>query len=103
MAEKINGEYIMYRGLPLVREGNALCYGSMDSAYILYLMILSEKEIETDDPSKKVKVPDGIVGQIISTDPKKTGLDRVAKTFTKNGLYQALDMGIIQLGRFNRQ
>jgi hypothetical protein len=43
------------------------------------------------------------MGQIISTDPSKVGMDRIAKSYTKNGLYEALDMGIIQLERLNKK
>ena len=98
----VNGKYLTYRGLPLVREGNTICYGSMEDKYVLFLMILSEKTVETAEPGVKVTVPDSIMGKIISTDPQKKGLDRVAKSFTKKGLYEALDMGIIQLERFNK-
>ena len=96
-------EYILYKGLPLVREGNTICYGSMEDKYILYLMILSEKTVETAEPGVKLTVPDAIMGQIISTDPSKVGMDRIAKSYTKNGLYEALDMGIIQLERLNKK
>ena len=99
----VNGKYLTYRGLPLVREGNTICYGSMEDKYVLYLMILSEKTVDTAEPGVKVTVPDSIMGQIISTDPKKVGIERVAKSFTKKGLYEALDMGIIQLGRLNKE
>ena len=99
----IKGKYLTYRGLPLVREGNTICYGSMEDKYILYLMILSEKTVETAEPGVKLTVPDAIMGQIISTDPSQVGMDRLAKSYTKNGLYEALDMGIIQLERLNKK
>ena len=29
-------QYVLYRGLPLVRDGDMLCYGDLDEKYILY-------------------------------------------------------------------
>ena len=37
-------EYILYKGLPLVREGNTICYGDLNEKYMLMLNIISEKE-----------------------------------------------------------
>lgn len=102
MAEQIKGKYLIYRGLPLVRENNMICYGSMKDKYILYMMILSYKEIVLADNTTKVSVPDRIIGQIVSTDPKCMGADKIVKNFEKNGLYEAFDMGIAILERYNR-
>ena len=46
MAQKavLNGKYLMYKGKPLVREKNAICYGSMEDKYILFLIILTNKK-----------------------------------------------------------
>ena len=33
------GKYLMYKGKPLVRENNFICYGDMEDEYILFLMI----------------------------------------------------------------
>ena len=40
----VDGSYLMYRGQPLVREDNVICYGSMDDEYILQMIIMSTKE-----------------------------------------------------------
>ena len=102
MAEQIKGKYLIYRGLPLVREHNMICYGSMKDKYVLYMMILSYKEVATADNSAKISVPDKIIGQIVSTDPKCMGPDKIVKNFEKNGLYDAFDMGVAILERYNR-
>ena len=102
MAEQIKGKYLIYRGLPLVRENNMICYGSMKDKYVLYMMILSDKDVTAPNGSAKISVPDKIIGQIVSTDPKCMGPDKIVKNFEKNGLYDAFDMGVAILERYNR-
>lgn len=97
----VDGKYLIYRGKPLLREKNMICYGSMKDKYILFLMILSNKTIETADANKKHEVPDMILGQILSTDTAKPGHERIAKQFQKNGLHEAMDLGINFLDRMN--
>ena len=80
------GKYIMYRGKPLVREGQQIYYGSMDDKYVLFLGIMSTKKMGDKD------VPDQVLIQIQSTDDKK-----VVKFGMKNGLYEAFEYGLIWL------
>ncbi|MBR2986417.1 MAG: hypothetical protein IKC63_00200 [Clostridia bacterium] len=99
----IKGSYVIYRNMPLVREGNLIYYGDMDNKYVLFLMILTEKEVKTPS-GKVVKVPENILGQILLTDPNVSDADRMVKMFTdKQGLYAALDFGITQLDRYNKK
>ncbi len=79
--------YTMYRGKPLVREGQQICYGSMDDKYILFLGIMSTKKVGEHD------VPDQILVQIQSTGADK----KVVKYGMKNGLYEAFEYGLIWL------
>ena len=99
----IKGSYVIYRNMPLVREGNLIYYGDMDNKYVLFLMFLTEKEVKTPS-GKVVKVPENILGQILLTDPNVSDADRMVKMFTdKQGLYAALDFGITQLDRYNKK
>ncbi len=79
-------KYIMYRGKPLVREGQQIYYGSMDDKYVLFLGIMSTKKMGDQD------VPDQVLIQIQSTEDKK-----VVKFGMKNGLYEAFEYGLIWL------
>lgn len=79
-------KYIMYRGKPLVREGNQICYGNMDDKYILFLGIMSTKKVGDKE------VPDQVLVQIQSTEDKK-----VVKFDMKTGLYDAFEYGVIWL------
>lgn len=94
-------KYIMYRGKPLVRDKNAICYGSMTDKYILFMIILSTVSVEGNIAGKKYDAPDKILVQILSTDTKKPLHERMVKQFEKNGLYDAMDIGLIWLEKLN--
>lgn len=85
----IEGNFILYKGKPLVREKNIICYGNMNDKYYLFLMILTNK-IENGN-----EVPDRILIQILSTEEK----NKIIKQGEKSGLYEALDIGTIWLER----
>jgi hypothetical protein len=83
------GKYITFKGKPLVRENNIICYGNMEDKYYLFLMILTNKKIGNTE------VPDKILVQILSTEEK----NKIIKQGEKSGLYVALDIGMIWLER----
>lgn len=90
----IKGKVLEYKGKPLVRQDNELYYGNMSDKFILFLMIMSEKE----DEKTKATVPGKVMVQIIPTD----GSQKVEKQGMANGLYEALDLGSAWLERANR-
>ncbi len=102
MAALNENQYMIYRGKPLVRSGNTYCYGDMRDDYVLFLIVLSEKDAQTSTGNSGVKVPDRILIQVLSTDPKKSSGERIAKQLEKQGLYDALDIGIVWLDRLNK-
>lgn len=97
-ANGIQGDYIVYRDKPLVRRNNMYCYGDMKDDYVLFLMVLTTKKTESG-----VEVPDHIIVQVMSTDESKSPSERLAKQFEKNGLYDAIDIGLIWLEKLNRK
>ena len=46
MSEKLplEGQYLIYKGKPLVREKNVICYGDMTEKCYLFMMILTNKK-----------------------------------------------------------
>ena len=54
-----SGEYLEYKGRPLVRHDSDIYYGDLSAKYHVHMIIMSEKEI------KGTKVPDKIVVQLI--------------------------------------
>ncbi len=102
MAEKkyVEGQNLIFRGKPLLREGNTFCYGSMSDKYVLFMMVLSNKKIK-DDKGKETEIPDKIILQVLSTDTSLPPHERVVKQFDRNGLFDAMDIGLIWLDRLN--
>ncbi len=88
MAKNEEVKYLEYKGKPLVREGDTLCYGNMSDKCILYLMIMSYANVGDKE------IPDKVLIQILSTEDKK-----ILKQGEKNGLADALDIGMIWLER----
>lgn len=99
MAEKtpqvpvVSGEYLIYKGRPLVREGNMLCYGCIEDEYVLQLMIMSEKEYNGRN------VPDKILIQVVRTDMSLPATERIVKQDMKAGFADAFELGVIWLER----
>ena len=81
--EKVSGSYLEYRGWPLVREDNTICYGDMNERCYLLLEIMSYKD----------NLPDKILIQVVdSKDP-----NNILRQGAKNGLYEAFNLGVIWL------
>ncbi len=96
-----DGEYTTFRGKPLVRDKNVICYGDMQNdAYVLFLMILSVKKVKTQEG--EIEMPDQILCQVTSTDTGLDAMARVRKSFQAKGLFEALDLGLDHLDRYNK-
>lgn len=79
-------QYVLYKGLPLVRDGDTICYGDLNEKYLLMLNILGK---EANDNPNMI-----LVSICHSNDTKK--LVKGKQTFKKN-LFEALDLGRIWL------
>ncbi len=90
MAGKVNGNYLIYKGKPLVREGNTIYYGNMDDDYVLLFVIMTTKQ------ELGREVPDMIIIQILSTKENM----KIVKQDVKKGFYEAFDTGVIWLERY---
>ena len=85
--DKIMEGFSTYRGKPLVKKDNIICYGDPTDRAVLVLTVLSNKKVGDDE------IPDMILIQVQSTDPSLPITEKVLKQGMKNGLYQALDFG----------
>jgi hypothetical protein len=85
MRELVSGKYIEYKGLPLVREGDTICYGDMQGKCILTLDIMSYKKVGDNE------LPDDIIIQLV--DPKDQ--TKVFRQGQSKGLYEALSLGLV--------
>ncbi len=91
MSEKLplNGKYTLYKGKPLVREKNLICYGDMTDKCYLSMLILTTKTVEGKE------IADNILVQVLTTGANP----KIIKQGTKSGLYDAFDIGTIWLER----
>jgi hypothetical protein len=99
-AKYVEGQNLVFRGKPLLREGNTFCYGSMSDKYVLFMMVLSNKTVK-DESGKDTEIPDKIIVQVLNTDTTLPPHERVIKQFDRNGLFDAMDIGLIWLDRLN--
>ncbi len=99
-AKYVEGQNLVFRGKPLLREGNTFCYGSMSDKYMLFLMVLSNKTVKGENGESN-DIPDKIIVQVLSTDTTLPPHERVVKQFDRNGLFDAMDIGLVWLDRLN--
>ena len=93
MAEQEKNEFLMYKGKPLVRNGDTIYYGNMSDDFVIMMRIASKKEFEGYDLASKVTV------QLLSTDPDASAKERIVKTSEKKGLFAAMDIAEVWLDR----
>ena len=86
-------EFLTYKGRPMVRKGDTIYYGDTAEKYIIMLKINTTKDVGG------VAVADKVTVQLMLSDQEISAKDRVVKKSEKNGLYNAMDIGVIWLER----
>ncbi len=84
---------LMYKGKPLVRQGQFLFYGFPDDKYILFMNIIESKKVNDLEVATRVMV------QIQSTDDNASMSEKVVKECEKQNFFDAFDIGVIWLER----
>ena len=89
--KKLDGTYLTYQGKPLEffhyhREKNSFCYGDMHDPAVLFLIVLTNKKFGD------AEIPDRVLIQLLSTKDRS-----LLKQGEKNGLFQALETGLVWL------
>ncbi|MBO5092684.1 MAG: hypothetical protein J6K52_03890 [Clostridia bacterium] len=79
-------QYVLYKKLPLIRDGDTICYGDLNEKYILTLNILGKDDKEN---------PNMIMVQICHANDRNKIVK--GKQAFKKDLYEALDLGGIWL------
>ena len=93
MADAQKKEYATYKGRPLVRCGDEIYYGNMEEPYVIRMQIKSKKEVNGEMIADKVTV------QLMATDPYLSPRRALIKSSEKKGLFLAMDIADIWLGR----
>lgn len=83
----VDGKYLEYKGKPLVREGDTICYGDMNDKCILILEILSYKKEDGKE------LPDNIFIQVVDSKNQTN----ILRQGSEKGLFEAFDLGLIWL------
>ena len=89
--EKIK-DYVTYKGRPLIREGNIICYGRPTDPAMLIMTVLTTKKVGDTEISDQIFIQ-------LQTTPSNPNGVTVLKQTEKNGLFEALDIGTIWLDR----
>lgn len=84
---------LTYKGRPLVRSNKELYYGNLSDPFVVFLQILTTKDVDGAEMADRVHVT------LLSTDTSLPPIKRMVKQSDKNGLYNALDIGCIWLER----
>lgn len=83
----VEGKYLEYKGKPLVREGDTICYGDMNEKCILILEILSYKSEDGKN------LPDNIFIQVVDSKNQSN----ILRQGPEKGLYEAMELGMVWL------
>ncbi len=87
--------YFEFKGLPLVRKGNELYYGSMGDNEVVMLQVAGKKKVGDVDVATKVRL------YRMLTDESVPVMQRITKTAEKSSLYEALDLAYDWLKKAN--
>jgi len=93
MTEQTATKELIYKGRPLRRNGNDIYYGNFTDSHIIYMQILSFDLVDGVEEVGKVNV------QLLSNDSRLSPKARIVKESAKNGLYNAMEIGVIWLER----
>ncbi len=69
------GEFLEYKGKPLVRQGDDIFYGDLSEKNYVYMMIMSDKK----SPKGDVNVPDMIMVQLLDSATKSPVKQKITK------------------------
>ena len=86
------GEFIEYKGRPLVRNDDDFYYGDLSQDYYVQISVMTEKKAKNGND-----IPDLVVVQLMKKGEKKP-----EKQATPKGLYEALDTACAWLDRYNK-
>ena len=76
-----------------MRKENVIYYGSMSDKYIIMMQILDSKQV------KDLQVATRVAVQLQQTSPNVSRREKIVKKTEKDGLWAAMDIASIWLGR----
>lgn len=85
------GEYLEYKGRPLVRKDNDIYYGDLSEDYHVFMMIMAEKPA-----TNGTEIPATVMVQLMTKD------SRPEKQAISKSLSDALETAAAWLDRYNK-
>lgn len=82
---------LFYKGRPLVRRGNVMYYGFLDDKYLIQIVEQRTEKLMDTEIGSKVSV------QLQTNNTKLRGKERIIKKSEREGLFAALDLGVVWL------
>ena len=82
---------LFYKGRPLVRRGNVMYYGFLDDKYLIQIAEQRTEKLMDTEIGSKVSV------QLQTNNTKLRGKERIIKKSEREGLFAALDLGVVWL------
>lgn len=87
-----SGEYVEYKGRPLVRKDDDLYYGDLSQCYVKMMIMTEKNSVKADE-----KVPDNIAVQLFLP-----GKPFPEKQISAKGLSDAFETAAAWLDRYNK-
>ena len=87
-----SGEFLEYKGRPLVRKDNDIYYGDLSEKYHVFMMIMAEMP-----SSNGTEIPSTIMVQLMAKDAKIPEKQTISKSLT-----DALETADAWLERYNK-
>ena len=85
------GEFLSYKGKPLVRQEDEIFYGDLSEKFYIYMMIMNEKD------ASGCTIPDKIMVQLCDSETKRPSNQKIV-----TGFKEAFEFADAWLERFNK-
>ncbi len=90
-----NGEFLTYKGYPLVRNNNTIYFGNSYDPFTVMMTILTTREVGN------ITVADKVFIRLINTDPNVPPTEMIVMQSEKRGLASAIELSFAWLQKAN--
>ncbi len=91
MAALTEREQLIYRGKPLIREGNVLYFGDFNDNFLARFTILETENVNDLDMAKKITI------ELLEKNGPDISTAKLTKKAERTSMWAALDIGIYWL------
>lgn len=91
MAPVTERESLIYRGKPLIRDGNVLYFGDFNENFITRFTILESEKVNDLDMAKKITI------ELLEKNGSDISKAKLTKKAERTSMWAALDIGVYWL------